>query len=296
MLFGGLKLKENEEIIQKDYLKELETKAKLLEKILANNSLQTANTIYDNAHHVNKASTNRLTSIEKTKEMVNEFIQKSREIKNITEKSKDIAERTLNSTQESSSQINLLSQTLEENHQMISGFQEQVLELNNKNNAISGLVESIKDVADQTNLLALNAAIEAARAGEHGRGFAVVATEVRKLADSTNKAAGQIQMEMNVIMGISNDVVDLQEGMIKGIEKSVSIAQETVHLLNELGNNASDNKNGVLVAIGCIDVQLKDSETINGDMHQLVEDTKQAIEGSSKSITLAQTLISELKL
>ncbi|WP_394357043.1 methyl-accepting chemotaxis protein [Sulfurimonas gotlandica] len=179
---------------------------------------------------------------------------------------------------------------------MISGFQEQVLELNNKNNAISGLVESIKDVADQTNLLALNAAIEAARAGEHGRGFAVVATEVRKLADSTNKAAGQIQMEMNVIMGISNDVVDLQEGMIKGIEKSVSIAQETVHLLNELGNNASDNKNGVLVAIGCIDVQLKDSETINGDMHQLVEDTKQAIEGSSKSITLAQTLISELKL
>jgi len=295
MLFGGLKLKDNEEIIQKNYLKELETKAKLLEKILANNSLQTANIIFENAQNVNKASTNRLNSIEKTKEMVNGFIQKSMEIRDITEKSKDIADKTLSSTQESSSHINRLSVTLEENHQMISGFQEQVMELNNKNNAISGLVESIKDVADQTNLLALNAAIEAARAGEHGRGFAVVATEVRKLADSTNKAAGQIQMEMNVIMGISNDVVDLQDGMIKGIEESVSIAEETVSILNLLGNHATNNKKEVLIAVKCINMQLKDSETINVDMQQLVEDTKHAIEGSSKNISLAKTLISELK-
>lgn len=50
----------------------------------------------------------------------------------------------------------------------------------------------IREISEQTNLLALNAAIESARAGEHGRGFAVVASEVRRLAEQTGAATGEI--------------------------------------------------------------------------------------------------------
>ena len=295
MLFGGIKLQHDEQVVKNNYINELEDKAKQLDKIVAQNSLDTANTICNNAKKVNDSSKNRLGSIENTKNMIDGFISKSIEIKDITEKSFDIADKTLNSTTQSTEHVNQLSETLQSNHELTNEFQTQLSDLYAKINGISALVDSIKDIADQTNLLALNAAIEAARAGEHGRGFAVVADEVRKLADNTNKAANEVQMEMSIIMGISSDVTERQDGMMNNIQESVSLAENTVIILQELGENATNNKTEISTSINCIEMQLKDSETIKGDMNQLVQDTKDAIEGSSKNVELAKELISDLK-
>jgi len=91
---------------------------------------------------------------------------------------------------------------------------------------IASKISIIEEIARQTNLLALNAAIEAARAGEHGKGFAVVAAEVRKLAERSQKAAGEINQLSGTTVKVSERAGGMLNKLVPDIQKTAELVQE----------------------------------------------------------------------
>ena len=91
---------------------------------------------------------------------------------------------------------------------------------------IASKISIIEEIARQTNLLALNAAIEAARAGEHGKGFAVVAAEVRKLAERSQKAAGEINQLSTKTLNVSEKSGEMLNKLVPDIQRTAELVQE----------------------------------------------------------------------
>ena len=102
---------------------------------------------------------------------------------------------------------------------------------------IATKISIIEEIARQTNLLALNAAIEAARAGEHGKGFAVVASEVRKLAERSQTAAGEI----SELSGRSVQVAEAAGQMLTAILPDI---QRTAELVQEISASSKEQDSG----------------------------------------------------
>ncbi len=91
---------------------------------------------------------------------------------------------------------------------------------------IADKINIIGEIANKTDLLALNAAVEAARAGEHGKGFAVVASAVRKLAESSQSAANEINELSVQSVSVSEKSGELLKAIVPDIQRTSQLVQE----------------------------------------------------------------------
>jgi len=195
--------------------------------------------------------------------------------------------------------MNTLSQT-------VARASSSLTELTADSDRIGGIIAVIRDIADQTNLLALNAAIEAARAGEQGRGFAVVADEVRKLAEKTADATGEIGKMIKGIQARTADAahdmqagtdqmqesVDNIQGAGQALARIVSGAKEVASALDAIATaNASQTE-----AVQIVGRHLADIARIAAAADDRIHQGEAAVRGMAQSAQQLSVAVGSFRL
>lgn len=130
----------------------------------------------------------------------------------------------------------------------------------------------IEEIARSTNMLALNASIEAARAGEFGKGFAVVASEVGKLAERSQREAGEISK-------LSIESVKVAEHAGETINTIIPDIKRTAELVQEISASSIEQNSG--------------AEQINSAIIQLDQVVQQNASVSEESASMSEELAAQ---
>ncbi len=172
----------------------------------------------------------------------------------------------------------------------VAAASRQVEALVTSSEEVGGIVKVIQDIADQTNLLALNAAIEAARAGEQGRGFAVVADEVRKLAERTSQATGQITGMIAAIQEETRTAVSGMRTSTALVHSGLQFADRAADSLRQINSGTRDTLDKIRDVAAATLEQGTASESIARNVEDMARMTEQGNAAMRESADAARRL------
>jgi methyl-accepting chemotaxis protein len=157
---------------------------------------------------------------------------------------------------------------------------------------IAGKISIVEEIARQTNMLALNAAIEAARAGDHGKGFAVVAAEVRKLAERSQQAAGEISTLSISSVDIAEKAGALLGAILPNIQKTAELVQEISAASREQDSGAGQINQAIQVLDQVIQKNAAVAEEMASTAEQLSSQSAQ-LQGTISFFTINDDSVSD---
>jgi methyl-accepting chemotaxis protein len=136
-----------------------------------------------------------------------EIAATSNEISANVEAVERVAEETYRASVQGREAVRMAVGGMADVKEQVRRIADAMVGLGKRSQKIGGIVDIIDEISEQTHLVALNAAIEAAGAGEHGKRFSVVAAEIRRLAERTVEATGQIKTLVEEIQESTNETV-----------------------------------------------------------------------------------------
>jgi methyl-accepting chemotaxis protein WspA len=207
-------------------------------------------------------------------------------IKEITE----VAERTAVLAGSGQTGLARMKSTMHQVMEASASINARLGALSEKAGNIETVVTTITKVADQTNLLSLNAAIEAEKAGDYGRGFSVVATEIRRLADQTAGATGDIeQMVKEMQSAVAAGVMGMDK-FSEEVRRGAEVVQQVSEELSQIIQHVQTlTPNFEAVSEG-MQSQSQGAQQISDALSQLSEASKQTVDSLRQSNTAIELL------
>ncbi len=238
-------------------------------EIISDYSLNITQAITEINEGMSRQSVHAQECVEKTG-LLSDDIQ---EVSQVVEKVEMLVQETDTMIHRGMEIIELLGRRAQETTDITNQVGSSIEQLSQETESINIFAETIAGISEQTNLLSLNASIEAARAGEAGRGFAVVAEEIRKLADDSARAAGEIS---NHVQNISTRTTDSVRSA-KQAEEMVALQGDAVQEVIQVFANMRDRMQELVTGLQDIVDSTEQADKERAETLQAVQNISQII-------------------
>ncbi len=210
---------------------------------------------------IGRQSENALECVARTDILSNEL----QEVNRVIEKVEALVDENENMISRGMEYVQLLGERAHTTTEITSEVGSSIESLKKEYEIINSFVETITSISEQTNLLSLNASIEAARAGDAGRGFAVVAEEIRKLADDSAKAAGEIQRNVTHIMDRTESSVQNARQAQKMVDLQGEAVEQVIKVFGDMRRQMNTLAEGLKEIVASMDkADTERSDTVQG--------------------------------
>jgi len=271
-------------------------------------------------NEISETMTQQTSHVEECVSKTNILAEELQEVSHTVERVEKLVDETEQMIGQGVQIIRLLGDRAKQTTDITATVGQNIESLREETEIINSFVSTITEISEQTNLLSLNASIEAARAGEAGRGFAVVAEEIRKLADDSAKAAGEISNNVGYITARTNQSVqsareagDMVASQAEAVEQVVNVfnnmqmrMKQLVEGLNAIVNSterADQEKSHTVSAISQISTSIEETAdsviTVRDSVGKLMENVEvltETADSLGKNMQELKTEISVFKI